>query len=48
MMGEAFVGALFAYVVVVVAAWAVAVVAIFVWLVVGLVREAVWRWRWRH
>lgn len=36
------------YVVVTLAAWIAAVMALAVWLVVGLVREAVWRWRWRH
>lgn len=41
-------GFLAAYAAVALVSWAVAVVAIFVWLVAGLVREAVWRWRWRH
>lgn len=48
MMGEVVLGAFSAYVVVALSAWAIAVVAVAVWLVVGLVREAVWRWRWRR
>lgn len=36
------------YVVVTLAAWIASVIALAVWLVVGIVREAVWRWRWRH
>lgn len=36
------------YVVVTLAAWVATVIAFAVWLVVGLVREAAWRWRWRH
>ena len=36
------------YVVVTLAALIAAVIALAFWLVVGLVREAVWRWRWRH
>lgn len=36
------------YVVVTLAAWVASVIALAVWLVVRLVREAVWRWRWRH
>lgn len=36
------------YVVVTLAAWVAAVIAFAAWLVVSLVREAVWRWRWRH
>ena len=44
MMGEAVAGALSVYVVVALAAWVAAVIA----LAVGLVREAVWRWRWRR
>ena len=48
MMGEAVAGALSVYVVVALAAWVAAVIALAVWLAVGLVREAVWRWRWRR
>lgn len=36
------------YVVVALVSWAVGVVVLVVALVARLVREAVWRWRWRH
>lgn len=41
-------GILAAYAAVALVSWAVGVVVLAVALVAGLVREAVWRWRWRH
>lgn len=41
-------GFLAAYAAVALVSWAVGVVVLAVALVAGLVREAVWRWRWRH
>lgn len=41
-------GLLAAYAAVALVSWAVGVVVLAVALVAGLVREAVWRWRWRR
>lgn len=41
-------GVLAAYAAVALVSWSVGVVVLAGALVVGLVREAIWRWRWRH